>query len=115
MESVRRYETSFRQQVQVARQTTRLHPDGRHVLTDAYVNESIAFGDGTTPLRWIDIESETDTPLVRIRTQPLDEGPTGELRVDPHPAWDRSYRRIVFNACPGGKRRVYIADLTERV
>jgi len=35
------------------------------------------------------------------------------LRVDPHPAWDRAYRRLAFNACPDGTRRVYIADLTE--
>ncbi|HEY9247787.1 MAG TPA: hypothetical protein VIO38_01585, partial [Rariglobus sp.] len=31
-----------------------VHPDGRHLLTDAYTNERFAFGDGTVPLRWID-------------------------------------------------------------
>ena len=88
-----------------------MHPDGRHILTDAYLGESAAFGDGTTPLRWIDIEAETETTLVRMRTKPLVEGPMRVLRVDPHPAWDRAYRRIVFNACPDGKRRVYVADM----
>jgi hypothetical protein len=38
---------------------------------------------------------------------------TGALRVDPHPAWDRSHTRIAFNACPDGKRRVFVADLGE--
>jgi len=35
------------------------------------------------------------------------------LRVDPHPAWDRSHTRIAFNACPDGKRRVFVADLAD--
>ena len=34
-----------------------LHPDGRHLLTDAYVDEPLAFGDGTTPLRLVDLRS----------------------------------------------------------
>ena len=88
-----------------------LHPDNRHILTDAYTREYAEYGDGTTPLRWIDIESGEETTLVRIRTEPLYEGPMDCLRVDPHPAWDRLHRRIVFNACPGGKRRVFLADL----
>jgi len=87
-----------------------MHPDGRHILTDAYLHESVAFGDGTTPIRWVDIEAEADETLVRIRTLPLEEGPLRVLRVDPHPAWDRDFRRVVFNACPDGKRRVYLAD-----
>ncbi|HRS95803.1 MAG TPA: hypothetical protein P5179_11080, partial [Candidatus Latescibacteria bacterium] len=70
------------------------------------------FGDGTTPLRWIDIESGQETMLVRMRTVPLVEGPMNSLRVDPHPAWDGSFRRIVFNACPDGRRKIFVADLT---
>jgi len=89
-----------------------LHPNGRHIFTDAYLHDVAAFGDGTTPLRWIDIEAETDTTLVRIRTQPLDAGPMHVLRVDPHPAWDRAYTRVVFNGCPNGLRKVFLADLT---
>lgn len=89
-----------------------LHPDGRHLLTDAYLGEKATFGDGTTPLRWIDIETGTETALVRIRTKPLDAGPMNVLRVDPHPAWDRPCRRVVFNACPDGRRRVFVADLS---
>jgi hypothetical protein len=86
-----------------------LHPDGRHVLTDAYLSEPPAFGDGTTPLRWVDVEAGSERHLVRICTQPP-SGPNGALRVDPHPAWDYSYRRFAFNACPDGTRRVYVAE-----
>ncbi len=88
-----------------------LHPDGRHVLTDAYPHEPMAYGDGTTPLRWIDVAESREIALVRIRTRSDHEAATPALRVDPHPAWDRSYTRIAFNACPGGQRKVYVADL----
>jgi hypothetical protein len=90
-----------------------LHPDERHLLTDAYVDEPLAFGDGTAPVRLIDLRKGSETQLVRIGIQPLAEKSTGVLRVDLHPAWDRTYTRIAFNACPGGKRRVYVADLAQ--
>jgi hypothetical protein len=90
-----------------------LHPDGIHLLTDAYVNEPLAFGDGTAPIRLVDLRSGAETQLVRIGIRPLAEHATGALRVDPHPAWDRSHTRIAFNACPDGRRRVYVADLRE--
>ena len=89
-----------------------LHPDRRHIVTDTYLHESLAFGDGTTPIRWIDLEEGTARCLVRVDTDPPFPGPIGELRMDPHPAWDRAYGRITFNACPGGVRRVYVADLS---
>jgi hypothetical protein len=88
-----------------------MHPDERHLLSDAYTTEPVAFGDGTAPIRLIDVARATDAPLVRIRTEPLAERARGALRVDPHPAWDRSYTRIAFNACPQGRRQVFVADL----
>ena len=46
---------------------------------------------------------------MRINTQiPYADGP---LRVDPHPAWDRSWRYVTFNAFVGGTRRVFLADM----
>ena len=89
-----------------------LHPDGRHVLTDAYPHEPMAYGDGTTPIRWIDLADSSETAIVRIRTLSPHEQSSPALRVDPHPAWDRHFERIAFNACPGGRRRVYVADLS---
>jgi len=88
-----------------------LHPNGRHILTDSYVKEPVAFGDGTTPIRLVDLKEGAERCLVRIRTVPAWNGPKGELRVDPHPAWDHAHRRIAFNACPDGSRRVFVADL----
>ena len=89
-----------------------LHPDGRHILTDAYPHEPVAFGDGTVPIRLVDVEAGTERTLVRIQAVPPYSGPRRELRVDPHPAWDRDFRRIAFNGCPDGTRRVYVGDLS---
>ena len=33
------------------------------------------------------------------------------FRLDPHPAWNREYTRICFNASPRGRRQVFIAEL----
>ena len=89
-----------------------LHPNGRHIVTDVYAHESLAYGDGTTPLRWIDIEKNEELVLARINNAPPWHGPKRELRVDPHPAWDRDYKRIAFNMCVDGIRRVCVADLS---
>jgi len=88
-----------------------VHRDGRHLLTDTYTNEPTAFGDGTIPLRWIDLQTGAEKTLLRINTaQPC---PDGTLRVDPHPAWDRTWRYVTFNAFVAGSRRVYLADMNE--
>lgn len=90
-----------------------LHPNGRHIVTDAYTTEVVTAGDGTVPIRLIDLTAGAERTLVRIRTEPEWRGPKNELRVDPHPAWDRAFRRIAFNAYPDGTRRVFVADLSE--
>jgi len=92
-----------------------MHPNGRHIVTDAYPGEPIAFGDGTVPIRFIDIREGSEQTLARIRTVPPYEGEKRALRVDPHPAWDYQFRRIAFNACPDGTRRVYVADVSELI
>jgi hypothetical protein len=88
-----------------------VHPDGRHVLTDTYTSERWA-KEGTTPLRWIDLARGSECELVRMTTLPPSL-PDNCLRVDPHPAWDRSWQWAAFNAVVDGTRRVLIADLRE--
>jgi hypothetical protein len=90
-----------------------LHPDGRHVLTDAYPHEAVAFGDGTVPIRWLDLISGGESTLARIHTLSKHERRELALRVDPHPAWDREFRRIAFNACPDGSRQVFVAQMDD--
>ena len=84
-------------------------PDGCHILTDTYTWEPTAFGDGTIPLRWIDLATGEEQTLVRVNTkQPFEDS---VLRIDPHPAWDRTWRYVTFNGYVGGTRRVFIADM----
>jgi len=83
------------------------HHRGRYLITDAYPYEPIAFGDGTVPLRLIDVQAGACTNLMRVFVSAT----KGEFRVDPHPAWDRSGRYVVFNGYIGDTRRVYVADL----
>lgn len=88
-----------------------VHRDGVHLLTDAYTREPVAFGDGTVPLRWIDLRTGVEETIVRIQTgnEPAARYPV--LRCDPHPAWDRSWRYVTFNGFVGGTRRVFVADM----
>jgi hypothetical protein len=85
-----------------------LHPASRHLLTDAYPHESVATGDGKVPLRWVDLTTGKETRWMQVRADPAFTGPKRELRVDPHPAWDRSFRRIAINAWDGSTRRVLV-------
>ena len=109
-----------------------VHPDGRHLLTDAYFTERWADpAKGTTPLRWIDLApapgsapgsgsggggdgrgegGATEREIVRMVTKPPYQ-PDSALRIDPHPAWDRGWGWVAFNANVGGTRRVMVADM----
>lgn len=89
-----------------------VHPTGTHILTDTYVHESMAYGDGTTPLRWIEIERGHEDVLARIPTETPAQKTCPWMRLDPHPAWDKSWKYVAFNAFVGGTRRVYVMDMS---
>ncbi len=86
-----------------------VHPDGRHILTDTYVQERWTQGD-TTPLRWIDLEGQAEREIVRMTSQPP-ALPHPGMRLDPHPAWDSTWQWVAFNAIVDGTRRVMVADM----
>ena len=90
-----------------------VHPNERYILTDCYKHEKTAFPDASVPLRWIDLNSGKEECLVRISVnQPYEDK---VLRVDPHPAWDRTWRYVTFNGYVNGTRRVFIADMQSRL
>lgn len=89
-----------------------LHVNLEEILTDAYPNDTISYGDGTTPIRLINVKTFEDKHLIRINTSPRFRGNRNELRVDPHPSWDRKFRYIAFNALVEGTRRVMVADMS---
>jgi hypothetical protein len=92
-----------------------VHPDGVHILTDAYEGEPVSFGDGTVPLRWINVKEKTEKTIVRIRVGNPATAISSALRVDPHPAWDPEFKRIAFNGFVNGTRRVFVADLSSLI
>ena len=95
-----------------------IHPDGRYMISDVYPREADAFGDGTVPLHFFDLEKSQRHTLVRMdgvsRFFDDDMNTAKEMRVDLHPAWDRSgYTRVAINGVLNGTRRVFVADLSE--
>ena len=85
------------------------HPGGLpYVITDAYRNESITNQDGFVPVRLLNLETNTEQIIAYVYVPNVEES---AFRVDPHPAWDRSGRYVVFNGFEDGTRCVYVADL----
>ncbi len=89
-----------------------IHPEGRYILTDSYESEPVAFGDGTVPIRFIDLNKETEKTAVRINIANPGTKKDPALRVDPHPAWAPDFKHVVFNGFVDGTRRVFIADFS---
>jgi len=89
-----------------------MHPDGRHIITDCYPYEE---GEGAThvPLRWVDLKTDTETTLVQVPCVPEFTGAKGELRIDPHPAWDFQFKRVAINCLDQGVRKVAVVDLSK--
>lgn len=85
-----------------------LSPDGKFLLTDAYVNDGFTDKEGFVPIRLIDLEKNIEIEICRIFTNNLD----GPRRVDPHPVWIDNGKKIIFNAIINGYRQVLMADLS---
>lgn len=87
------------------------HPTGPPLLvTDAYPGE-LGYTDGTVPIRLLNVATGQEEAVVRIYVS----NAGGELRIDPHPAWDRTGRYVVFNGFEGNTRSVYLADLAGKL
>ena len=89
-----------------------MHPTLPFVITDAYTHEPLARGDGTVPLRLIDLRNKTEVALAHVLARRSDSAKlTTEFRIDQHPVWDATGRYIVFNGVHDDTRAVYIADV----
>lgn len=88
------------------------HPtDARYLVTDAYPNEPVTSGDGVVPVRLLNVATGQEQAVAKLYVS----NTGGEFRIDPHPAWDRSGRYVVFNGFVGGTRNVYLADLSKLI
>lgn len=90
-----------------------VHPNGKQILTDTYEHEKMADGDGTVPLRWIDLEEGTEETIIKINVANDAQKRIVALRVDPHPAWDSTHQFIAFNGFYKGTRHVFVADMRD--
>lgn len=87
-----------------------LHPSGKFIITDAYAHE--VFDDGTSPLLLFDLNTKKEKiTLARVAADPAFTGTKNEMRLDLHPAFDRSFQYVAFNGLHNGKRNVFIADI----
>lgn len=86
-------------------------PDGRFLLTDAYLAEKLGTPpDRCAPLRLINLATGKEKIAANIDTRPTVED--GSLfRIDPHPAWHGGGRFVAFNGRADGTRQVFVADL----
>jgi hypothetical protein len=89
-----------------------MHPTLPFVITDAYTHEPLARGDGTVPLRLIDLRTKTEIALAHVLARRSDSAKLStEFRIDQHPVWDATGRFIVFNGVHEDTRAVYVADV----
>ena len=110
--------------------------DGRFLITDAYVEEPISRKNDETPLRLCGVDHLYERIICYLRTlcegslRAYDKVTVAEkspyaidyiqrkqsaldiYRLDPHPAWNRDYTQVCFNAAPEGRRQVLIADVS---
>lgn len=88
------------------------HPKGfPFIITDAYPNETITKKNGTVPIRLLYTDEGKEENIAEVFVSNTD----GEFRIDPHPAWDRSGRYVIFNGFTDNTRSVYIADLKDKI
>lgn len=86
------------------------HPKGLPlIVTDAYPDEPITKRDGTVPIRLLHTDTNKEEHIAEVFVS----NANGEFRIDPHPAWDRSGRYIIFNGFVGNTRNVFVADVKD--
>ena len=84
------------------------HPKGLPlIVTDAYPDEPVTKRNGIVPIRLLHTDTGKEENIAEIYVS----NTNGEFRIDPHPAWDKSGRYVIFNGFTGNTRNVFIADL----
>jgi len=88
-------------------------PNTSFLISDYYVKEHKELGLDEAPIRLIDLNTDEEIYICTVFTDL--EVSNSTFRVDPHPVWDRSYKKVCFNGAPNGQRQVFIADLTDYI
>jgi Tol biopolymer transport system component len=85
-----------------------LHASSRFLLTDAYQVEAVSGPGPEIPVRLFDLSAGRGERLCSV--EPM--GGLSTLALDLHPVWSRDGRAVCFNGAPGGRRAVFVADLS---
>ncbi|MFC2124523.1 TolB family protein [Bacteroidota bacterium] len=87
-----------------------MEPSENYIITDAMYNDP----DPVVRIRLINVVKEEEQALCVMPSllNYADRKIHRELRLDGHPAWDRKFERICFQATPGGHRQLFISDLS---
>lgn len=92
-------------------------PETRFLIADCYPHETwAALDNGEVPIRLIDLNAGEERMIcsVSVALEASRSSSAGShLRVDPHPAWSRDYKKVCFNGTVNRIRRVFVADLSE--
>lgn len=92
-----------------------VHPCGK-ILADTYAWERpLAYDDASVPLRWIDPAAGVERRVVRMTSKVDQPSKEASLRVDAHPAWDRSWRYVSFNGVRDNTRHVFVMDMGDLI
>ena len=86
--------------------------DDKYLVSDAYSKEKEFINDlGEAKIRLIDLNKDDEEAICHVYVPPVHV--YGSLRIDPHPVWNRDFKKVLFCGAPEGKREVFIADLSE--
>jgi len=85
-----------------------VEPKTRFCITDDFPVD----GGQKVSIRLIDLVAREEEAICTLPTLPRQGLAHPALRLDGHPFWSRDYRKVVFQAAPGGIRQLFMADLT---
>tara|TARA_Y100001980_G_C14556806_1_gene350614 strand:- start:25511 stop:26830 length:1320 start_codon:yes stop_codon:yes gene_type:complete len=87
-----------------------IEPNEKFIITDIKYLDP----DPVVRIRLINLHTQTEQAVCKMPTKPLynQKGDFDELRLDGHPVWDRSFKRICFQAAPEGHRQLFVADMS---
>jgi len=93
--------------------TSPVSPSGRYIALFRIPFEDHTPNPGdlgdAVPIRYINAKTGVEQVIDSVFVSMFEK----DLRIDAHPAWDRSGRFVVYNGTENGTRTVFMADLKD--
>lgn len=96
-------------------------PTTRYLIADAYLKQTYVTRNDEIPIRFINLDEDREYTICTISNNVGNKGNMysdnggSQFKLDPHPTWNRDYKKICFNGAPEGRRQVFIADINSLV